>query len=577
VREPTDDLLPLATAARYRILAWPRYDTPEDLERLSARYGSLLADRDDVCLCLRHDPRSDGELAPAMALVQSVLPRLLGEVGLTVLVVDDDLPAARWPALGRAVTAALSLPSSAEPARRALLDALGRPVVETPGGLRAVIEGHGADPQGAPVFPSSGARLRIDVPTLFLIRGEPGQGKSTLAEAFSRRPRLKHLPYESASIPTRSALITLDTIYVRFVREERAATIPASWTGGLFPEINRHYLEVLDDEGRRAFAERVLREIGEALRSTEREVVVDGWHLRFLEEEIRTRHGASANVLAVDLEDHVVRIDGLVAEDAKVPLGDGESFESHRERSLRRYGEVWGKVAAVLRGAFAEQMRGGTKYQSYEDLGQAADNSRSAGKLASLHLPALRGLRVLDVGCNAGYFSIRCRQAGASYVLGIDRSVGDLALATAYRDRVYELDGVDFRRIDALELPEEPRFDVVLALSVFHYFRARQDEFLGKVERILEPGGLLVLECGLSQEGGEAPHVQKYARAVDGDDPCWFPNLAALREMTKAFRWERFGPSVDQRGDGLSRFVIHLRKSPHGSYRRWPAGPPPSA
>jgi hypothetical protein len=45
--------------------------------------------------------------------------------------------------------------------------------------------------------------------------------------------------------------------------------------------------------------------------------------------------------------------------------------------------------------------------------------------------------------------------------------------------------------------------------------------------------------------------------------------------MTKAFRWERFGPSVDQRGDGLARFVIHLRKAPPGAYRRFQAGPRP--
>jgi SAM-dependent methyltransferase len=412
------------------------------------------------------------------------------------------------------------------------------------------------------------------VPNLFLIRGEPGQGKSTLAEAFLRRTRLKHLPYESAGVPTRSALITLDAMYVRFVREAYPESIPASWAGGLYPEIDRHYVEVLDARARARFAERVLDTIGEALRTTDRDVVVDGSHLRFLLDAIRDRFAAAANLLSVDVEAHAVRIDGLVAEDGKVERAEGEADAAFRQRCVLRFVEVWETIAAAVRGAFAEEMRGGTKYQSFEDLGQEAVSPRSSEKLASLHLPPLRGLRVLDVGCNAGYFSIRCRQAGASYVLGIDRSAPDLALATAYRDRVYELDGLDFLHGDALDLSEERTFDVVLALSVFHYFRDRQREFLAKVERLLEPGGLLVLDCALSEQGGDEPFVQRYARAVDGDDPCHFPNLAALREMTEAFRWERFGRSVDQRGDGLSRFVIHLRKSPPGAYRRFPAGPP---
>src|SRR5262245_43639494 len=101
-----------------------------------------------------------------------------------------------------------------------------------------------------------------------------------------------------------------------------------------------------------------------------------------------------------------------------------------------------------------EETRGRSRYQSFD--------SRSNEKLASLHLPPLRGLSVLDVGCNAGYFSIRCRQAGASCVLGIDRSEPDLALAVDYRDRVYRLDGLDFLRMDALDIPEERTFDVVL-------------------------------------------------------------------------------------------------------------------
>src|SRR5215208_4426819 len=57
-------------------------------------------------------------------------------------------------------------------------------------------------------------------------------------------------------------------------------------------------------------------------------------------------------------------------------------------------------------------------YQSFSDEGGSSD---SAGKLAALQMPAdLEGKRVLDIGCNEGFFAIEAKNRGAAEVIGID-------------------------------------------------------------------------------------------------------------------------------------------------------------
>jgi len=53
-----------------------------------------------------------------------------------------------------------------------------------------------------------------------------------------------------------------------------------------------------------------------------------------------------------------------------------------------------------------EELKKATIYQSFEDLGMEAKNSKSAEKYQALNFdPA--GKVILDVGCNTGYFPIR--------------------------------------------------------------------------------------------------------------------------------------------------------------------------
>ncbi|HYD52336.1 MAG TPA: TIGR04290 family methyltransferase [Gemmatimonadaceae bacterium] len=88
------------------------------------------------------------------------------------------------------------------------------------------------------------------------------------------------------------------------------------------------------------------------------------------------------------------------------------------------------------------------------------------------HLPAdLGGWRVLDVGCNAGFYSFELARRGAS-VVGIDVEPHFLRQAEwAAREFGLE-DRVHFRRAQVYDLARtRERYDLVLFMGVFYHLR----------------------------------------------------------------------------------------------------------
>ncbi len=86
-------------------------------------------------------------------------------------------------------------------------------------------------------------------------------------------------------------------------------------------------------------------------------------------------------------------------------------------------------------------------------------------------IPAdLTGKTVLDIGCNAGFYSMEMKRRGAARVLGID-------FDPAYLDQARfaaELAGFDieFRELSVYEIPRlGERFDVVLFMGVLYHLR----------------------------------------------------------------------------------------------------------
>src|SRR5690349_16790897 len=86
-------------------------------------------------------------------------------------------------------------------------------------------------------------------------------------------------------------------------------------------------------------------------------------------------------------------------------------------------------------------------------------------------LPAsLEGATVLDIGCNAGFYSIEMKRRGARRVLGID--VDDRYLNQArFAAETLDLD-IEFEKRSVYSVDEIPgQFDLVLFMGVFYHLR----------------------------------------------------------------------------------------------------------
>lgn len=183
-------------------------------------------------------------------------------------------------------------------------------------------------------------------------------------------------------------------------------------------------------------------------------------------------------------------------------------------------------------------------YQSFPDV---HGDSRSLEKLKALRFPLLVGTRFLDVGCNEGFFCGYAKFAGANSVTGLDVSSAYIEKA---RRRFVD---VQFICQSWDELPDGP-FDVILLASGLHYANS-PEELIGRIVNRLSDGGTLILELGIA-DGGDSTWV-----SVDrGIDKCRFPTWAKVSEMLDLFAWKVIGRSVEQKGDPVNRYVLHINR-----------------
>ena len=101
--------------------------------------------------------------------------------------------------------------------------------------------------------------------------------------------------------------------------------------------------------------------------------------------------------------------------------------------------------------------------------------------------PALKGKKVLEVGCGIGIDGLEFVRAGAHYA-GIDSSEKSLALAKKY----FELSGCDSRNLiladaEALPFPDEA-FNFIYSWGVLHH-TPDIEKAINEIHRVLKPGG----------------------------------------------------------------------------------------
>ncbi|PAX08629.1 TIGR04290 family methyltransferase [Sphingomonas lenta] len=87
-------------------------------------------------------------------------------------------------------------------------------------------------------------------------------------------------------------------------------------------------------------------------------------------------------------------------------------------------------------------------------------------------LPAdLSGKSVLDIGCNAGFYSVEMKRRGAERVLGIDADERYLQQARLVCDAL-DFTGVEFRKLDVYDVGAiGETFDLVVFMGVLYHLR----------------------------------------------------------------------------------------------------------
>src|SRR5206468_1357364 len=83
----------------------------------------------------------------------------------------------------------------------------------------------------------------------------------------------------------------------------------------------------------------------------------------------------------------------------------------------------------------------------------------------------LGGKSVLDIGCNAGFYSIEMKRRGAGRVLGIDSDERYLTQARLASE-VLDYDDIEFAKLDVYDVAAlGERFDLVIFMGVLYHLR----------------------------------------------------------------------------------------------------------
>ena len=200
-----------------------------------------------------------------------------------------------------------------------------------------------------------------------------------------------------------------------------------------------------------------------------------------------------------------------------------------------------------------------TNYQSF--IG--TKDSDSLKKLHYLNLSTFlhRDDKLLDIGCNLGYFCFKAAKISSNSIFGIDFNENSINQAKYLRDYYFKKFNCKFLNIDFFEFniySEHEKFNVIVCLSTFHYFGNRYQNFFSSCYALLFKSGILILEIELCDSDEDVLLESK--RKMDFY-PCIFPSLKKLHKLfNRYFTVLSLKKSVFQKGSLYDRYVIHLSK-----------------
>jgi tRNA (mo5U34)-methyltransferase len=153
-------------------------------------------------------------------------------------------------------------------------------------------------------------------------------------------------------------------------------------------------------------------------------------------------------------------------------------------------------------------------------------------------LPAdLSGKSVLDIGCNAGFYSCEMKRRGASRVVGLDTDERYLAQARFVADTL-GCDDIHFERLSVYDVAAlGERFDLVIFMGVFYHLRHP----LLALDLIREhvAGDMLIFQTMQrgSDEVTDAPDDHPFHKPGTFDPPAYFdePGYPKMHFIERAY------------------------------------------
>jgi tRNA (mo5U34)-methyltransferase len=205
--------------------------------------------------------------------------------------------------------------------------------------------------------------------------------------------------------------------------------------------------------------------------------------------------------------------------------------------------ELERRIAAFSRWHYRFEFEGGLSTPIYrQDHINRHEQRRRYFFDALLHVcgGTLEGRRVLDLGCNAGYWSLAAIDAGASFVYGIDGRREHVEQSQL----VFEAKGVEpdryrFELANIFERDVGERFDVVLCLGLMYRVSRPVELF----ETIVRTGAeLAVIDTELHASNSSCLDV----RRVNLENPMTavdytivlYPSRQAVLDLARAFGFE---------------------------------------
>ena len=175
----------------------------------------------------------------------------------------------------------------------------------------------------------------------------------------------------------------------------------------------------------------------------------------------------------------------------------------------------------------------------------------------------LRGKSVLDIGCNAGFYSIQMKQRGAERVVAIDTDEKYLAQAR-FAAKVSGAD-IEFRNLSVYRVGElNERFDLVLFMGVLYHLRhpllalellhehvvrdllVAQSLLRGSKESLDVPPDFHFWENEVFEDGNFPRMYFVEKRFANDPTNWWIPNRACFEAMLRSAGFEILGHPEDE-------------------------------